>query len=107
MLKFKNRDHLPATPKSWKAPNGTKIAYDSVRQTWEQFVSRVYQYCDANGVAKPSEDELEDHICHQMSSWACIDASAYRAHQTPPKLTNTATRSVGCSSCNKRKKANA
>lgn len=85
MLRFKNKDSLPATPKAWHAPNGTKIAYDSVRQTWEAFVARVMAYCDANQIPRPALDWLEDYICHQMSAWACIDAAAYVARQSKPK----------------------
>lgn len=85
MLRFKNKDSLPATPKSWTAPNGHKIPYDSVRQTWEAFVERVMQYCDANSIQRPALDVLEDHICHQVSGWACIGEKEHRARLAPSK----------------------
>lgn len=85
MQKFKNKDHLPATPKSWTAPNGHRERFDSVRETWEAFVNRVMQYCDANGIQRPALDALEDHICGQMASWACIGEKEHRARLAPDK----------------------
>lgn len=101
MLRFKNKDsQIPATPKAWHAPNGTKIAWNSAQQPWEAFVARVMAYCDANQIPRPALDWLEDYICHQMSGWACIDAAAYVARQSKPRV--EAVRQ-GCAKCGKKK----
>lgn len=103
MLKIKNKNSVPATPKSWKAPSGHKIRWDSVREPWETFVHNVMSYCDRNGIPRPSLEELEDMICRQMSGWACIGDKEYAARQSPPKA--GPTYSGGCSGCGKRKTA--
>lgn len=102
MLKIKNKNSVPATPKSWSAPSGHRIRWDSVRETWEEFVKHVMDYADKNQVPRPSLEELEDLICRQMSGWACIGAKEYAANQSPPKAGPTY---VGCSSCGKRRTA--
>lgn len=103
MLKFKNADSLPSTPKSWVSPLGRKILFNSSQEIFDSFVERVRQYCDANNIEAPSAAFLEDHICHQVSNWACIEESLYRSRQTKSKTHLLATPKVGCSSCVKRR----
>lgn len=105
MLKFRNRDSLPVTPKSWTAPSGHRVAYDSVRSSWEEFVQKVMNYCDANGIERPALDALENHICEQMPSWACMEEGAYRARQSPPKPSRTEQPAKGCGACGKKRRA--
>lgn len=102
MLRMKNRDSTPATPKSWTAPSGHRIRWDSVRETWETFVNKVMNYCDTNSVPRPALDVLEDLICKQMASWACVGAREYAANQSPPKVVANYTRK--CGSCGGNKK---
>jgi hypothetical protein len=99
MLRFKNPDNLPATPKSWTTPSGHKIPFNSVQQTWGQFIARVMSYYEQNSLPLPSIAEIENHICHQISSWACMDENGVAARTTPAKQTNTPTRR--CGACGK------
>lgn len=101
MLRFKTYDsNIPVTPKGWRAPSGYRIAYDSVRETWQQFVGKVMAYCDANGITRPALDWLEDHICNQISSWACIEASQYAARQGVKKsISSDSTSYRKCGAC--------
>jgi hypothetical protein len=102
-LRMKNRDNVPATPKSWTAPSGHRIRWDSVRETWETFVNKVMSYADANSVSRPALDALEDLICRQMASWACIGSREYAANQSPPKAAPNYTRTCGACGGGKRK----
>lgn len=102
MLRMKNRQSLPATPKSWRSPTGHVIRFDSVRETWETFVQRVMAYCDTNNIPRPSLEALEDSICRQMASWACVGAKEYAANQSPPRQGTNYTRT--CGSCGGRNK---
>lgn len=102
-LRFKNKDSLPSTPKSWIVKEtGYKIPYDSVRSTWEVFIARVMAYYDANNLTKPSIPEIEDHICKQISSWACTSLENYQARQ--PRAARTTENYSGCKSCGKKTK---
>lgn len=106
MLRFRNKDSLPATPKSWTAPSGYKLSYNSVRQTWEQFIAQVMDYYEQNGLEKPSIAVIEDHICRQISGWACGEEGEVLSRQRKvrqnfnPPLVNTGG---GCKSCGGRK----
>lgn len=100
MLRFKNANHLPATPKHWKhQQTGHRIEWDSTRILFSDFLNQIMSYCEANGVAKPTAAEVEDSMCRQMSSWACTDDPNYhlppsqKLNHTPPPRTG------GCGAC--------
>lgn len=77
MLRLKNKSHVPVTPKSYRFPNGRRIPWDSIRETWEDFVAKVMAYADANGFERPSLPVLEDEICQKLPGWACVPEDQY------------------------------
>lgn len=66
------------------------------------FVNKVMQYCDANGLDRPALDWLEDHICKQISSWACTSEENYQA-RVAKKDRPTTENYTGCKACGKRR----
>lgn len=91
MLRFKNRNSIPITPKSYTMPNGRRIPFDSVRETWEDFINRVMAYADANGLERPATDAIEDSICQQVAGWACVSQEEYNrlVSRTAQRATST------------------
>lgn len=77
MLRFKNRNSIPITPKSFTMPNGRRVPFDSVRETWEDFIRKVMAYADANGLERPALNVIEDSICQQVAGWACVPEEDY------------------------------
>ena len=97
MKRFKNPNSLPVAPAYWRDPvNGHKEEFRSAMQPFSAFLSRVWAYCDANGRERPTQESIENEICAQYPSWACVG----EGYHTPAK--NTTTRVGGCRTCGKR-----
>lgn len=101
MRRFKDVRHLPISPKFWTAPNGRKIEWRSDRQPFEQFMAVVVEYHNANALPPPTREQVEDTLCRQMASWACVDASFHTAGLNDPVVVSS-QRSSGCRACGKR-----
>lgn len=77
MLRLKNRSNVPVTPKSYQFQNGRRIPWDSIRETWEDFIKKVMAYADANSLERPSIPVIEDAICQRLPGWACVPEEQY------------------------------
>lgn len=98
MKRFKNPNSLPVAPAVWKDPvNGHKIEFRSGVQPFSAFLSTVWAYCDANGRERPSQESIENELCGQYPSWACVGEGYHR-----PVAEHT-QRAGGCRSCGKRR----
>lgn len=99
MKRFKDPNHLPVAPKFWRDPvNGHKIEFKSAMEPFSAFLSKVWSYCDANGRTRPTQEAIENELCAQMPSWACV-GDGYHA----PARNTSAPASGGCRACGGRK----
>lgn len=95
-MKFINRNHLPATPKAWRATiNGRqyKVSWHP-SWSWEQFYEEVKKMSETNSIPVPSPDEVENFICRQLPKGWCTNEPN---HFRPPAL----PRRTGC--CGRRR----
>lgn len=99
MRRLKDPNHTPITPKFWTAPNGTRIQWRSDRQPFEQFLSVVVEYHNANQFPPPTREQVEDEMCKQLPSWACV-GEGYHTVNHDPIVTGSSR--GGCRSCGKR-----
>lgn len=97
-LHFKNKNHLPVTPKSWGAVVHGK--YEKVNWhssvPWESFYSQVVAFAERNNIPVPSMGEVENHVCIQMASHWCTGDNSYRP--APAQRSGG-----GCAACGKRR----
>jgi len=97
MKRFKNINSLPVAPAVWRDPvNGHKIEFRSGTTPFLTFLSTVWAYCDANGRERPTQEAVENEICTQYPSWACVGEGYHRP------AAHTTQRSGGCRACGKR-----
>lgn len=98
MKRFKNVNSLPVAPAVWRDPvNGHKEEFRSATQPFSAFLSRVWAYCDANGRQRPSQEDIENEICSQYPSWACVSPDYFSPPREAP-----AARTSGCRACGHR-----
>lgn len=100
MKRFKNVNSLPVAPAVWRDPvNGHKEEFRSSLQPFSAFLSRVWDYCDRNGRERPSQEAIEDEICSQYPSWACVGPGYHAPARTAAASTQ---RAGGCRACGNR-----
>lgn len=100
MKRFKNVNSLPVAPAVWKDPvNGHKEEFRSATQPFSSFLSRVWAYCDQNGRERPTQEAIEDEICAQYPSWACVGPGF---HSPAPAAQSAPHGGGGCRACGKR-----
>lgn len=98
MKRFKNVNSLPVAPAKWRDPvNGHIEEFRSATQPFSAFLSRVWAYCDANGRTRPTQEEIENEICSQYPSWACVGPGFHS-----PTREVAAERTGGCRACGRR-----
>ncbi len=72
MASLKDKNHVPALPVFWlDTENGHKVFWDTVREHWTAFLTKINAYCDGNGKGRPPESEVENQVCAQFPKWAC------------------------------------
>jgi len=104
MKRIKDVNSVSVSPKFWTDKrNGHKIEWRSAQEPFEAFLAKVYGYCEANGIPTPSRYDIEDELCRQMPSWACV-GEGYHTSQ-PLRSTGgvVVARSGGCKTCGKRR----
>jgi len=81
-MKFKNANHFPSIPKSYKGtlPNGElfKIPWPN-NIPFGSFYQSVVRFHEANGMTAPDAATVEDYICHQLPSHWCVGNEVYIA----------------------------
>jgi hypothetical protein len=100
MARIKNRNNVPSIQIVWRsdAPRGV-VEWRTATEPFESWARKVWAFCDANGIGKPSEDALDQLACEQFPKHVCDGAARAGAVQ------NTSSgRSAGCGSCGGRRK---
>jgi hypothetical protein len=92
MLRLKDPNHVPSNPKNWtEKTTGRRIEWRSEHETFGNFLTKIFAFCDGNQLSRPSQEEVEDHVCRQMAGWACTGKPADKV-----LITRSAS---GCKSC--------
>jgi len=65
------KDSPPVLPVYWTAPNGFKVFWQMATEHWLNFMQKINDFCDGNGLGRPPESEVENQICAQFPKWAC------------------------------------
>lgn len=101
MKRFKNPNSLPVAPALWRDPvNGHREEFRSATEPFSTFLSRVWAYCDRNGRERPTQEAIEDELCGQYPSWACVG----EGYHAPARATSSGTqRAGGCRTCGRRR----
>lgn len=98
-MKFIDPNHLPASPKSWRATINGRQYHVSWHNSWNwsQFYSEVVKMSESNNIPVPTEEQVQDFVCRQLPrGWCTGDPNYHR----PPAITS---RRAGCSSCGRRR----
>lgn len=95
MAKLLNRYKLPSIPIFW-THGKTRIEWRPSQTTFYDWANAVYAFCDGNGIARPTEDQLDEMACRQIPSGYCTGGG--QRHVASPTHT-TLGRSGGCGSC--------
>ena len=95
MSRIKNRSSVPSVPIVWRDTNGHAIQWNPATQPFDEWVARVWQYHDANGRPRPTEDSLDQLACQQLPNWACDG----QKQPTQRATVATVKRSGGCRGC--------
>lgn len=97
MARIKNRNSIPSVPIVWRDPvNNHPVEWRTAAQPFDTWVRKVWEYCEANGREKPTEDALDQLACTQFPHWVCDGErqATQRAISAP-----NSRRSGGCGSC--------
>lgn len=70
-MRIKKPDSPPGLPVAWTSPKGTKVHWNTIKEPFASWVQRVWDYCDGNGVERPTEQNMHDVACRQFPGWAC------------------------------------
>jgi hypothetical protein len=70
-MRIKNLSSPPGIPVAWVSPKGTKVWWKTTTEPFQEWMNRVFQYCDGNGVERPTEQQLHDTACAVFPGWAC------------------------------------
>jgi hypothetical protein len=101
MLRFLDRNHAPAIPKSYPFPNGKRVPWESTKRTFGEFANAVMSFAQANGLAVPTLEEIEDSICHQLPRGWCTNQSRFDRPATLLRADRPARKP--CRTCGKRR----
>lgn len=99
MMRFKDPNHLPAQPVSWRTEhNGRymRVPWNS-GVSWESFYGTVVKFTQDNGIDTPTEAEVQNVICSQYRQsgvWCTSDQTFHRPASVP--------RRPGCKTCGRR-----
>lgn len=97
MAHFKNQNSIPSVPVVWRSPGKHfPVEWHTVREPFTTWVAKVWNYCDGNGIEKPTADALEVLACTQLPAWACDEQRGQTVHAVPAAGSQRAT---GCSAC--------
>lgn len=97
-MRFKNRTHVSVTPRIWTTPTGSRIHWRSDIVMFHQFLAQVWDYYDRNGLKRPTEEEIENHLCKQSPEHDCTGKPA-----DPSQRFVDLSNRKGCSTCGKRR----
>lgn len=81
-MKFKNPNHFPAIPKSYKGtlPNGEEF-----KVVWRNnvpfgvFYGEVVRFHNDNGMTPPDAAFIEDYICRRLPNHWCVGNDVFIA----------------------------
>jgi len=96
MAKLNNRYKVPSIPIFW-THDKTRIEWRPSTATFYQWVQAVWAFCDGNGLARPTEDQMDELACTQIPSTYCNGGNARHIVARPQHA--TVQRSGGCGSC--------
>ena len=100
MLRFLDRNHIPAVPKSFTV-SGNKIPWTSRSHTFDAFVEVVRNFAATNGFPVPTKEVIEDAICKQLARGWCTGQTRFDrpvSNAVPQKRER-----APCKSCGRRK----
>lgn len=72
MSRIKQRNSVPSVPIVWRAPvKNTPIQWRTSAEPFDTWVKRIWEFCDGNGIDRPTEDALDQLACTQFPAWVC------------------------------------